>query len=126
MDKGLITKHVFFASFVCLLLFNCKKQVLFVNVYSYSNSPQVSFVSASVNTPYGKASSSWKIKNNTFNLDIVIPPNTTADIQIPYVMQNNLLLNGSAFKENLNLISSDKHSIKILTEPGTYNFKTKL
>lgn len=84
--------------------------------------------SASVKTPYGKALSSWKIENSNFNLNVVIPPNTTAEIQIPYGTQENLIVNASAFKEtsNLKLISSDSDSVKILAEPGTYNFQTKL
>ncbi|MCF7561530.1 glycoside hydrolase family 78 protein [Sabulilitoribacter multivorans] len=84
--------------------------------------------SASVNTPYGKASSSWEIEDDSFNLDVVIPPNTTAEIHIPNATQNNLLVNGNALKEasNLKLIGSDEQSIKILAEPGTYNIQTKL
>ena len=84
--------------------------------------------SASINTPYGEASSSWKIDDNLFNLDIVIPPNTSAEVRIPYGNKENLLVNGNALNENSNLklISSDKNLIKILAEPGTYNFQTKL
>ena len=84
--------------------------------------------SASVKTPYGKASSSWVIEDDSFNLDVVIPPNTTAEIHILNATQNNLLVNGNALKEasNLKLIGSDEQSIKILAEPGTYNIQTKL
>ncbi|MFD0835673.1 family 78 glycoside hydrolase catalytic domain [Mariniflexile aquimaris] len=83
---------------------------------------------ASVKTPYGEASSSWKIEGNSFILDIVIPPNTSAEVQIPYGNKENLLVNGNDFTEtsNLKLISSDKNLIKVLAEPGTYKFQTKL
>ncbi len=99
-----------------------------IRIAPLPNTEFLTSASASVKTPYGKASSSWKIENSTFNLEVVIPPNTTAEIQIPYGIQDNLIVNGSAFKEtsNLKLISSDSDSIKILAEPGTYNFQTKL
>ncbi|SMC80237.1 alpha-L-rhamnosidase [Cellulophaga tyrosinoxydans] len=84
--------------------------------------------SAIVKTPYGEASSSWKIEGNSFILDIVIPPNTSAEVQIPYGEKENLRVNGNDFTEtsNLKLISSDKNLIKVLAEPGTYKFQTKL
>ncbi|WP_299119269.1 alpha-L-rhamnosidase [uncultured Winogradskyella sp.] len=99
-----------------------------IRIAPLPNAEFLTSASASVKTPYGNASSSWKIENSTFNLDVVIPPNTTAEIQIPYGIQDNLIVNGSAFKEtsNLKLISSDSNSIKIVAEPGTYNFQTKI
>lgn len=38
---------------------------------------------AELNTPYGTASSSWKISNGIFQLDVVVPPNTTAEVVLP-------------------------------------------
>ncbi len=38
---------------------------------------------ASLNTPYGIVSSSWKMEENTFRLDVEIPPNTTATVVLP-------------------------------------------
>jgi alpha-L-rhamnosidase len=34
-------------------------------------------------TPYGLAESSWKIENGKFQLNVIIPPNTTALITLP-------------------------------------------
>ncbi len=34
-------------------------------------------------TPYGLASSSWKIENNQFELEVVVPANTTATVFLP-------------------------------------------
>ena len=99
-----------------------------IRIAPLPNTEFLTSASASVKTPYGKASSSWKIENSTFNLDVVIPPNTTAEIQIPYGTQENLIVNGSVFKEksNLKLISSVDNLINIEAAPGTYNFQTKL
>ncbi|WP_299062742.1 alpha-L-rhamnosidase [uncultured Polaribacter sp.] len=99
-----------------------------IRIAPLPNTEFLTSASASVKTSYGKASSSWKIENDSFNLDVVIPPNTFAEVHIPYGNKDNLFVNGSVFTENSNLklISSDTKSLKILAEPGTYNFQTKL
>ncbi len=99
-----------------------------IRIAPLPNTEFLTSASASVKTPYGKASSSWKIENASFSLDIVIPPGTSAEVHIPYGNKDNLLENGSIFTENSNLklMSSDDNSVIILAEPGTYNFQTKL
>ena len=84
--------------------------------------------SASLNTPYGKVSSSWKIVSNAFQLDIVIPPNTTSKVIIPANTANALLLNGVSFKENsaIKQLNKNKDSFELLVQPGTYKFMSKL
>jgi alpha-L-rhamnosidase len=99
-----------------------------IRIAPLPNTEFLTSASASVKTPYGKASSSWKIENDSFKLDVVIPPGTSAEVHIPYGNKDNLLENGSIFTENSNLklMSSDDNSVIILAEPGTYNFQTKL
>ncbi|WP_298495845.1 family 78 glycoside hydrolase catalytic domain [uncultured Algibacter sp.] len=99
-----------------------------IRIAPLPNTEYLTSASASVKTPYGKASSSWKIENDSFNLDVIIPPNTSAEVHIPYGNKDHLFVNGSIFTENSNLklMSSDTNSVKILAEPGTYNFQTKL
>ncbi|ANW95875.1 rhamnosidase [Wenyingzhuangia fucanilytica] len=99
-----------------------------IKIAPVPNTKFLNSASASVNTPYGEASSSWNIENNTFYLDVVIPPNTTAEIHIPNTTQNKVLVNGNTLSNNsdLKLINSDKNSIVIIAESGTYNFQTKL
>ena len=53
-------------------------------------------------SPYGAIKSSWKINNGEFELEVLIPVNTTAEIFLP----------------------GSKTSIK--TGSGTYTYKTKL
>ena len=88
--------------------------------------PNTSFLnaaSATVNTTFGEASSSWKVENNMFYLDVVIPPNTTAEISLPTSDVSDLMLNGQVFKEDsdLKMIGSNK----ILAKAGTYKFQSK-
>ena len=84
--------------------------------------------SASVQIPYGKVASSWKIENNTFYLDVTIPPNTTAEIHIPNAKSDTILENGVNLDEisTHKIINSSKKGTTILVQPGTYNFETKL
>jgi len=44
---------------------------------------ELSSAHAEIETPYGKAASSWKKKNGKIALDVIVPPNTTATIAFP-------------------------------------------
>ena len=84
--------------------------------------------SASLNTPYGDVSSSWKIENATFYLEVVVPPNTEAQITIPADTEKELMLNEVSFKENSNikLLNASEDSFELLVQPGNYKFSSKL
>jgi alpha-L-rhamnosidase len=43
----------------------------------------ITHVSGELNTPYGLVSSSWKIENKVFRLDVQVPANTTASVMLP-------------------------------------------
>lgn len=88
----------------------------------------LSSASTSLNTPYGKVSSSWTIENNRFQLDIIIPPNTTAKIIIPANTKENLILNSQVFKDNTGakLVNTTTNSFELLVQPGTYSFQSKI
>tara|TARA_R110002073_G_scaffold55697_2_gene142357 strand:- start:761 stop:3553 length:2793 start_codon:yes stop_codon:yes gene_type:complete len=83
---------------------------------------------ASVNTPYGKATSSWQLKNKIFNLDVVIPPNTSAEIHLPKTSKQDVLVNGKILDESspFKLIEKNDKSIVLAVHSGTYQFQTKL
>lgn len=83
---------------------------------------------ASYNTPYGKVASSWKIENNTFKLDITIPPNTTAEVVVPGKTSQDLLLDGKKIKtdSNVKVIKKGNNSFELLVQPGTYRFQSKI
>jgi alpha-L-rhamnosidase len=84
--------------------------------------------SASLNTPYGKVASSWKITNNKFKLEVVIPPNTKAKVIIPANTNEELLLNGNRITKSKNIIIEVKNKgfFELLVQPGTYTFTSKL
>ncbi|TBN02956.1 rhamnosidase [Hyunsoonleella flava] len=78
-----------------------------IRIAPVPNTKYLTSASASVNTPYGKASSSWEVKDNLFNLEVIIPPNTTAEIYLPYTSENEA--------QKLKNVGT-----------GTYKFQTKL
>jgi alpha-L-rhamnosidase len=83
--------------------------------------------SASLNTPYGKVSSSWEIIDNAFNLEVVVPPNTTAKVFIPADTDEALMLNDMKLEDNSNvkLIATGKDAFELEVQPGTYTFQSK-
>ena len=98
-----------------------------IKIAPVPNTKYLTSASASVNTPYGKGSSSWKIDNTMFNLDVVIPPNTTAEIHIMNTSKEDVTLNGESLSEiaNLNIETlQDKLILEVLA--GTYKIQTKL
>jgi len=80
----------------------------------------LSAASASLNTPYGKVSSSWETNEGMFYLEATVPPNTTATIVVPG--------NVELFEENdaVKKIKGDSSSTAFLVQPGAYTFKSKL
>lgn len=43
----------------------------------------LTYAKASLDTPYGLASSSWKLKKGIFEWEVVVPPNTRATLEFP-------------------------------------------
>jgi alpha-L-rhamnosidase len=84
--------------------------------------------SASLNTPYGKVSSSWEIKNGEFHLAVVVPPNTTAKIIVPADISYELLLNGKKLEDSnqVKLIETAESGFELLAQPGSYKFTSTL
>jgi alpha-L-rhamnosidase len=83
---------------------------------------------ASLNTPYGQVASSWEIKGNTFQLHVVVPPNTTAKVTIPANPGKELVLNGKTFKgdNRVELVDSSASGFELLVQPGDYKFTSQL
>ncbi|WP_235989237.1 alpha-L-rhamnosidase [Psychroserpens algicola] len=84
--------------------------------------------SVSLNTPFGKVSSSWEIVEGKFDLEVVIPPNTTAKVIIPADTNQALEIDGKTFEDNSNmkLIATGNDTFELEVQPGTYTFQSKL
>jgi alpha-L-rhamnosidase len=79
---------------------------------------------ASYDSPYGNINSAWKIENGEFELEAIVPPNTTAKIVIPADTNKDLLLDGQPFSENENIkmLKKEESAYELLVQPGRYSF----
>jgi alpha-L-rhamnosidase len=83
--------------------------------------------SAEYNSIYGKISSGWRKVNNGLELDVTIPPNTTAKVVLPVEEGLSLLLDGDAIANNpkVKIINKTSDNIAMEIVPGAYSFRTK-
>jgi alpha-L-rhamnosidase len=85
----------------------------------------LSFASASLETNYGRLSSSWKIENGGLALDVEIPANTTAIIYLPVYKTGVITEGGSLLKadnSNIKIIEKINGYTIVETGSGKYNF----
>ncbi len=79
---------------------------------------------AELETVYGKISSSWSIKKGKIFLDIIIPPNTNAEVILPNSRSEAIISN--LVKNDLkNLISRENEDQKFNLGSGNYHFEYK-
>ena len=88
---------------------------------------QLEYASAEYNSVYGLIASSWKKVDHGLELNITIPPNTTARIMIPIQGGMNKLVNEKAIRSNPNIKIVDKTQVNLVLEvlPGAYFFVTE-
>jgi alpha-L-rhamnosidase len=72
----------------------------------------LTFASAKLQTLYGELESSWAIEDNTFTLNVSVPPNTSATVHLPFSGQ--ATLNGDAIGGNVFDLSAGKHQFIVL------------
>ena len=84
--------------------------------------------SATVETPYGNIKSSWRKEKETYSLEIRIPPNTTAEVELPFGEIQNITINGTKIDGNssIKILNSTSQNIKFLVQPGDYSIQTKI
>jgi len=78
---------------------------------------------AELETLYGKVKSAWSIDNGIFTLDVIVPPNATAEIVLPSVTdqitENGLDINTEKEITGIQKIGNDEH---LNIGSGTYHF----
>ncbi|WP_394353108.1 alpha-L-rhamnosidase C-terminal domain-containing protein [Mucilaginibacter humi] len=80
-------------------------------------------IAADYETPYGKASSHWKIDGGNFVLDVVIPANATATIYVPTKGDNAVTEGGKPVTKAANQIAG---YTAVNVGSGTYHFTTSM
>ena len=66
---------------------------------------------ASLKTDYGLLSSRWELSNGKFELNVVVPPNTSATVHLPDSVSGDVTLNGQS-------VAGKTHDVPA----GTYTF----
>jgi alpha-L-rhamnosidase len=86
------------------------------------------FVSAELETGYGRVSVYWKsLKNGNFSMDVEIPSNTTATIFIPVSDARSVSENGKPLSDEKEIVVKGKQGnyIELQTGSGIYHFSTE-
>ncbi len=86
-----------------------------------------SHAEAVLQTPYGRAASSWKIKNGKLSFRTEIPANTSATIYIPTTNPESVKENGSSLKEATGVTVSGAASgyVMVRVGSGVYSFESE-
>lgn len=86
---------------------------------------KLEYAKAEYNSVYGRISSGWKKLENGLELNVTIPPNTTAEIVIPVKEGMKLLLDSEEIsnRSDVTFIKQNKSSIVLETLPGSYLFQ---
>ena len=87
---------------------------------------QLEFASAEYESVYGKISSAWKKVENGLQHEVVIPPNTTAKVVIPFEKGMSLLINEEEFTKSsaIGSFKRNEDNIELEIIPGSYLFET--
>jgi alpha-L-rhamnosidase len=84
----------------------------------------LTFANADLETYYGKVSSHWKLENGKLLLDVMVPPNTTAEIYIPAASPADVTDNGKPLAtdhDNNGGLAVDGYVV-LVKSSGTYRF----
>lgn len=82
---------------------------------------------ASYESPYGLIRSEWVKTDTTFKMMIEIPPNTTAQVDVPMTFSQTLLVNDTLVSEHakINLIQKEAKRQVFLFQPGSYTLSVE-
>lgn len=80
----------------------------------------ITFAKASYWCPYGLIKSEWEKHDNTFDLQINIPPNTTATIHLPIVGKGNMVVT-----KGIRFVTKEKNKLIFTAGPGHHKLTVK-
>jgi alpha-L-rhamnosidase len=84
-------------------------------------------VSVSHQSPYGKIASSWKRDAGKFSLDVTVPPNTTASVWLPAKEESAVTESGrpAARAKGVKFVQVENGGAVFEVESGSYDFKVR-
>jgi alpha-L-rhamnosidase len=84
----------------------------------------ISWTKASYDSINGRIATAWKVEGNTFNLDVTIPPNTTATVHIPAKDSASVKESGKPATDakGVKFLRMDNGAAVYAIESGSYSF----
>lgn len=88
----------------------------------------LTYASASLQTYYGTVSSGWKVDNGKVQLDVDIPPNTTATVFIPADQAEGVMENGKplASAKDIKMTGAEKGYVVVKIGSGKFRFASRV
>ena len=88
----------------------------------------LTYARGSFDSMYGKVSTYWRILNRTFDLEISIPPNTTATVYLPGKDKNSIKENGAAIElsKGIQFVKTENGWVVFNIGSGKYEFTALL
>ncbi|MFD0711527.1 family 78 glycoside hydrolase catalytic domain [Paenibacillus sp. GCM10027626] len=85
----------------------------------------LSYARATYQSMYGEIVSSWKIANKEMTIEVNIPPNTTATLELPNALQDRVTEQGVRLgeAEGVRIIALHENRITLELESGFYQFQ---
>jgi alpha-L-rhamnosidase len=85
---------------------------------------QLKYAKAEYHSIYGMISSGWTVDNNSTQLNIQVPPNTTADVFMPAGSKDNIFESGKPVEQikEIQMVQSAGGKIILHIGSGKYNF----
>ncbi|PHN08275.1 glycoside hydrolase family 78 protein [Flavilitoribacter nigricans] len=85
---------------------------------------RLEFARATFDSSYGEIASGWTLKDGQLQVNVTIPPNTAAIIELPKATITGVQANGQGVRENADLKNVEEMDDKLLLEVGSgqYSF----
>jgi len=76
----------------------------------------------------GGISSEWRVENNSFSLDLVVPPNTSATVFIPSADSTEIQESGKSIRESSGVkpVSAENGTAVFEVSSGSYHFQSPM
>ena len=69
--------------------------------------------SGKLTTLYGDLSSAWKLNNGTFDWTVIVPPNTTATVNVPVKAGQTITVNGQVTSDSVQNVGAGTYHIVV-------------
>nr|WP_286672422.1 alpha-L-rhamnosidase [Cohnella hashimotonis] len=85
----------------------------------------LNYAKATYQSMYGEIVSGWRLQNGEMNVEVKIPPNTTATLELPNALQDRVTEHGVRLgeAEGVRIVALHDNRVTLELESGTYRFQ---